>query len=133
MMLVRWRAVVWVAVALGVAAATSLVVDVALNGTGKASGLAGIIVAFCELGALVLGVTAWAAERRTAAGKSSPGRPGRARDPDLEEPRHARPAGSGKYVVDARGVKGLQVGDGNIQRNIFHQPLRDQQSGDDEL
>lgn len=29
------------------------------------------------------------------------------------------PAASGKYVVDARGAHGLQVGDGNTQRNLF--------------
>lgn len=34
------------------------------------------------------------------------------------------PAGAaqGKYVVDARGSQGVQIGDGNIQSNVFGTP-----------
>jgi hypothetical protein len=29
---------------------------------------------------------------------------------------------SGKYVVDLRGAQGVQVGDGNVQHNVFRSP-----------
>lgn len=73
----KWRVLIWVAVGAGVVAAAGLAVDVAVAGMDRASGLAGVLVGFCELGALVLGVAAWAAERRAVGGQEGPTAPRR--------------------------------------------------------
>jgi hypothetical protein len=114
---VRWRVLIWVAVLLGAAAAAGLGVDVAVAGLDKAAGLAGVIVGFCELGALVLGIAAWAAERRASTARLAPpdpsvlGMAGRTGGPvaGLEER-------ASRYRVDARHAGQVQIGDGtNIQ------------------
>jgi hypothetical protein len=118
---VKWRLLAWVAVVMAAGAGIGLGVDVAVAGLDKASGLAGVIVGFCELTAFALGVAAWAGRRRVASIATE--------EPDAvpmdtsvtEVSRLA--AGTvekrGKYVVDAPNSKGLQIGDGNIQRNDF--------------
>jgi hypothetical protein len=115
----RWRVLVWTAVATASAGAIWLVVEIATGGVDKASGLAGVIVGFCELAALVLGVFAYAAERRE---------PGRGADAEPTAPAATAPAagptkaseaGSAKYAVDARGAHGVQTGERNTQHNQF--------------
>lgn len=101
-------------------AAVGLGIDVAVAGTTQAAGLAGVIVGFCELGALVLGVVSRAAQRHEAKeqqASSLPDAPGTA---PQEPERNAQPGNaSGKYVVDARQAQGVQIGDHGIQRVEF--------------
>jgi hypothetical protein len=117
-----------------VAAAADLVADLAVGGPGKASALAGVIAGFCELGALVLGVSAWAAQRRAASGQAGDQRepadpPGPQRSAPGQNGADAVPQSApGKYVVDARQAQAIQIGDGNTQRNDF----RRHDSGTDE-
>jgi RIP homotypic interaction motif len=137
---VKWRVLTWVAVVVAVAAAADLVADLAVGGPGKASALAGVIAGFCELGALVLGVSAWAGQRRSASEQASEQRePATPHEPERAAPERdgagAAPesapgpdSASGKYVVDARLAQGVQIGDGNTQRNDF----RRHDSGTDE-
>ena len=117
----------WAAVVIATTAAVGLVVDVAVAGTGEAAGLAGVIVAFCELAALVLGVTAWAAERRApAAGPQAEGASSAATaGGDSRGSVAGQRVENGKYAVDARGAEGLQVGDGNAQHNVFRRSSPD--------
>jgi hypothetical protein len=116
----RSRVLVWVAVLVASGAAAGLALDVAVAGTSEATGLAGVIAGFCELAALVLGVTAWAGERRVAGagrraedGSSAAAADGCSRSPAAGQRE------DGKYVVDARGAEGLQVGDGNSQHIVL--------------
>jgi hypothetical protein len=103
---------------LGVAAvaAVGLGVAVAVAGVDKAAGLAGVIVGFCELGALMLGVVGWVGQQRAAAGTPGPevaAVSGSAAEP---KPPTAQPA---TYVVDARQAQGVQTGEGNTQHNDY--------------
>jgi hypothetical protein len=97
------------AVLIGVAAAAGLGADVAVAGTGKAAELAGVIAGFCELGAVLLGVVAWAGDRR----------PGAVPTEVAKKPVQDSPASAAKYVVDARHARGVQAGDGAAQHNDF--------------
>jgi hypothetical protein len=105
---VRWRVLSWTALAIGAVAAVGLGVDIAVAGPDKASVLAGIVVGFCELVGAVLAMITWSGERRSADASVR----------DVSAPASdsggTKPA-TGKYVVDARGAAGVQVGDGNVQ------------------
>jgi hypothetical protein len=114
---VRWSVLTWLAVAIALAAAACLAVDIAVAGPGQAAGLAGVIAGFCELAALVLGVAAWAA-RRQATDNHSGRSASRVAEKDGETAPTAR-EGADKYVVDSRQARGIQVGDGNTQHNDF--------------
>ena len=57
----------WFAAVLAAAAAIALAVDIAVEGVDNAAGMAGVLVGFCELGALVLAVAGWASEHRESA------------------------------------------------------------------
>lgn len=125
----KWRVLIWVAVGAGVVAAAGLAVDVAVAGMDRASGLAGVLVGFCELGALVLGVAAWAAERRAVGGQEGPTAPaggtggtGEAGEAGGSGERPAvrgedRGPEGGRYVVNADKIDRAQFGDGNTQHN----------------
>ncbi|MCZ4120282.1 hypothetical protein [Streptomyces sp. H39-S7] len=118
----RWRLLIWVAVGIGAAAAAGLGVDVAVAGLDRASGLAGVMVGFCELGALALGVAAWAAERRAAAGQADLGAITEGTDSagggeHLGGRREVPEAGEGSYVINADKIDRSQFGHGNTQRN----------------
>lgn len=116
----KWRVLVWIAAATAVAAAAGLGVDVAVAGTDKAAGLAGIIVGFCELAAVVLAVVGLTGQRRTTeAGSQVPRRDPGAKVGDPADSARAPQSEIGKYRVDAHGAEGLQIGDNNTQRNIF--------------
>jgi hypothetical protein len=117
----RWRFLIWLAALIAVAAAAGLVADVAVAGIGAAATLAGVIAGFCELVAVVLGVSAWTAERRSSgtgrrAENAGSGASARSASETLVPATHGD---DGKYVVDARGADGLQIGDGNTQHIIF--------------
>jgi type VI protein secretion system component VasK len=120
----RWRVLVWGAVVIAAAAAAGLALDVTVVGTGKAAALAGVIAGFCELAALVLGVFAWAGQRRAAAAsreekETSPVAAAR----DDSGGADATQAGvDTKYVVDARRAAGVQVGEGNTQHVVSRRP-----------
>lgn len=109
----------WSAVVLGATAVVGLGADVLIAGPDVAVGTAGVIVGFCEVGALVLGVVGWARDHQEAGHR-----------PNHEDTRVAReeadrpvpPEIPGKYVVDARHARGVQVGDGNTQHNDFRRP-----------
>jgi hypothetical protein len=120
----RRRLLAGVAVVIGIMGAAGLGVDVAVVGVGRASGLAGVMAGFCELAALVLGVAGWACKRRAAvAGATGPGAAtagGKA--PEVIQGGTGEIGGDAKYAVDARDVRGLQVGENNIQRNDFRYP-----------
>jgi hypothetical protein len=60
---VKWRFLIWAAAVIAAAGAVALISDAAA-GLGQTSGLARVIVGFCELAALVLGVAGWASRRR---------------------------------------------------------------------
>jgi hypothetical protein len=122
------RVLLWVAVLVASGAAAGLAIDVVIAGTSEAAGLAGVIAGFCELAALVLGVAAWAGERRAADARaveavkdvsSAVAAGGRSASPADGQRR------DGKYVVDARGAEGLQVGDGNTQHVVFRRSSPD--------
>jgi hypothetical protein len=119
----NWRLVTVLAVVIAAAAGAGLGVDVVVAGTARASGLAGVIVGFCELVALVLGVASWAAHRREARERHASGLPEASEVPVPVAPESAADARPGnaspKYVVDARGAHGVQVGDHGIQHNEF--------------
>lgn len=123
----RWRLLRWIALIIAAAAAVGLAVDVAVYGTNQAAALAGVIVGFCELGALLLGVTAWVVERqRSAKARQPEGTPSAgSTSSDSKAPAADKYHQDGKYVVDARGASGLQVGENNTQ-HIF--PGRSTQS-----
>ncbi|MGA5821500.1 hypothetical protein ACPC54_26960 [Kitasatospora sp. NPDC094028] len=105
-----WRAVTWSAVAVGALAAVALGVYALLAGADRASGLAGVIVGFCEIGALVLGVVGWAAERRAAPAATAP--------TAQTTPAPAQPqAQNGKFAISAERIEKAQFGDGNTQHN----------------
>ncbi|MBZ6230270.1 hypothetical protein [Streptomyces olivaceus] len=117
----RWRLLFWSAVALGVLAAAALGWVARSDGAqAAASGLGGLLVAFCEIGAVLLAVTAWSAERRRAEdsavrqppdGTGEPAAGPRAGDRD-------RPAApSGGFVVNSERIEKSQIGDGNTQHN----------------
>jgi hypothetical protein len=112
----KWRLLIWAALAMGTAAAVGLGVAVIVVGVNKAAGLAGVMAAFCELGALVLGVVGWVGGRATA-GRSGPDTSSIPAPPVMGD----RPVSSTAetYAVDARGAKGIQTGEGNIQYNDF--------------
>jgi hypothetical protein len=115
---VRWRLLVWLAVAFALAAAAALGADVVVVGPDKAAALAGVIAGFCELGALVLGVVGWMGERRVAGDRSGSGVAyvgGKGREGPVADAR----VSEGMYVVDSRHARGVQVGDHNFQRNAF--------------
>ena len=106
----------WLACVIGAGSAAGLAADVVVAGMGRAAGLAGVIVGFCELGALVLGVAARTGEQQARSER----REGRV--PEVaDEGGDGRLTGgmAGKYVVDARHSRGVQVGDRSVQRNDF--------------
>jgi hypothetical protein len=119
----RWRLLRWVAVIIATAAVAGLAIDVALAGTDKAAALAGVIAGFCELAALLLGVTAWVGERQASArAQQAKGTPSAGRTSSgLKTPVADKRGQDGKYVVDARGATGVQVGENNTQ-NILSRP-----------
>lgn len=119
---VKWRFLTWTAVVIAAAGAVALISDAVVAGLGQASGLAGVIVGFCELAALVLGVAGWASRRREASACKGVIPDVAATDAHPVEAASIANTQAGKdhkYVVDARGTAGLQVGDGNIQHNDF--------------
>lgn len=90
--------------------------DAGVAGMDKASGLAGVIVGFCELAALIMGVTAWASRRRTAGVDEDfddSGKPPKTANA-MEASKGRGHAGGPKYVVDLRGSQAASVGDGGI-------------------
>lgn len=104
----RWRLLVWTAVAIAVAAIIGLGIDVALEGISGAAELAGVIVAFCEVNVLLLAIVAFARERRAPVGQPEPG----------VQPEASTAKGglsTGKYRVDVRDSTGVIIGDGNKQ------------------
>jgi hypothetical protein len=113
----RSRVLVWVALMIAAAAAAGLAVDVAIAGTSNATGLAGVIAGFCELAAVVLGIAAWAGERRVAEeGRQAENASSTATADGESTTRAEVPHGEDrKYVVDARGAEGVQVGNSNTQ------------------
>ncbi len=122
----KGHVLIGLAVAIAVAGAIAIGVEVAMAGIDKAAGLAGVIVGFCELAALVLGVAGFMASRRG----ESRGEDERQRGGEAEAAATAPvtpapcspaegPASQGKYVVDIREASGVQVGDNNVQRNEF--------------
>jgi|SRR5450755_3855750 hypothetical protein len=120
------RVLVWAAVGLAAAAAAGLAVDVAFEGLEKAAGLAGVVVGFCELGALALAVIGWAAHRR-ASGDQSASKVTPAQPTDGVECVPTTRAGTAesKYAVDIGEAQGVQIGDGNTQSNDFRDLPRD--------
>ena len=122
----RSSLLVRVAAVIAAAAAIGLAVDIAIAGTGRAAALASVIAGFCELGALVLGATAWAAGRRaSAAAQSEEAQPAVRTSSSPKSPIPDKRGQDGKYVVDARGAAGLQIGDGNVQRVAFRRSTPD--------
>ncbi|MFE2192186.1 hypothetical protein ACFXAQ_15320 [Streptomyces olivaceus] len=116
----RWRVLFWSAVALGVAAATALGWVALDRGAQAASGLAGLLVAFCEIGAVLLAVTAWSAERRRAEDGAVRRPPDGTGEPAAgpRAGRGGRPAApSGGFVVNSERIEKSQIGDGNTQHN----------------
>lgn len=109
---------VWAAVLIAAAAAAMLGVVAVTAGLAAASGLAGLVVGFCELVAVTLAILGWVGERRSAteAAKEEPsislpsaGRPAPSRDP-------ASGHSSGKYAVTlGDSNQGTMIGDGNVQ------------------
>lgn len=99
-----------------VVAAAGLGVDVAVAGIDKASGLAGVIAAFCELVAVVLAIAGRAGQRRSTAtrARQAPSAPEPTGDGDTDRPKDGNGA-SAKYAVDASHAEGVQIGDGNTQ------------------
>jgi hypothetical protein len=121
---VNWHVLTRLAVAIAAAAAIGLGIDVAVAGTTQAAGLAGVIVGFCELGALVLGVGSWAA-RRQEAGDQRDSHP-----PEVPERAGQEADGivppvspSAKYIVDTRQAQAVQIGDHSTQHNDFRSEL----------
>ena len=121
----KGRLLVGLAVTIAVAGAIAIGVDAAVAGIDKAAGLAGVIVGFCELAALALGVAGFMADRRE--GRSKGERPGvgevAAAATSPSAPASGAPADGpavqGKYVVDVRDASGVQIGDHNVQHNEF--------------
>ncbi|MGW0197264.1 hypothetical protein [Nonomuraea sp. NPDC003201] len=99
----KWRVLMWTAVAAGAVVAAGLGAYVAVAGTDKAAGPAGVIAAFCELAALTLAVASWIRQRQ-APGDGDPG------------PRTSPGFGA---VVHIQEGKGVQIGDHNEQTNNF--------------
>lgn len=120
----RWRLLLWVAVVTATAVAAGLAVDVAVAGTGPAAALAGIIAGFCELAALLLGITAWVGGRQASAKiQQAKGTPSAGGSNSSPKPAVANKRGQdGKYVVDARGATGLQIGESNTQHIVLRRP-----------
>lgn len=104
----RWRLLVWTAVAIAVMAVIGLGIDVALEGITRAAELAGVIVAFCEVGLLLLAVVSLARERRSV--RAYP-------EPNIQPTESAAEGGrqSRKYKVDVRDSTGVMIGDQNKQ------------------
>ena len=124
----KWRVLVRAAVLIAAAAAVMLGVVAVTTGLTAASGLAGVIVGFCELVVVALAVIGWAGERRsaTAAGKEgtstsapSAGRPAPGQGP-------ASGHSGGKYAVTVGGnAQGIMIGDGNVQNVDLRHSHRD--------
>lgn len=94
------------------AAAVGLGVDIVVAGISRAAALAGVIVGFCEIGALLLALAAWVAERRERPARGLPP----AHGPTGQEDAAAGPAvTSPKFVVDAGQAGVVQIGDHGIQ------------------
>jgi hypothetical protein len=104
---VTWGVVKWGAVVVGAGTAVGLGVDVAVSGLQGAQGAAGLVGGLCAVIAVVVAIVGWANEKRSSA--VTPVLP----VPDVvTEPSTVR-GGGGKYVVDARDAKHVQIGDGN--------------------
>jgi hypothetical protein len=116
MVAVKWRVVIRLAVVTGAVAAAGLAADVIAAGPAQAAGLAGVMTGFCELGALTLGMVGWSAGRRDSGRQVEPG-PAEMPEDDRSAP--AAGSGAGKYAVDARQARGVQVGDHAAQHNHF--------------
>lgn len=101
----------WAAAVVGVGVAVGLVVDVAVGGWQSAEGVAGVVGALCEVVAVVLAIVGWVNEKRSAAPKPAPGNV--SPDPDVVDRPEASESGRGKYVVDVRDARNVQIGDGN--------------------
>ena len=116
MVVVKWRALIRLAVVIGAVAAAGLTADVIAAGLAQAAGLAGVMTGFCELGGLTLCVVGWLGRRRDSGRRVE-----QAPAEMPEDDRSASAAGSGaeKYAVDARGAQGVQVGDYATQHNHF--------------
>ena len=103
---------------IGAVTVVGLGVDIVVAGPDEAAVLAGIVVGFCEVVGAVLAVSGWAGERRSA-------EPAETAEPAIRQNSvpESQPiaaggdddSGGGKYIVDARGATGVQVGDGNTQ------------------
>lgn len=119
----RWRLLRWIAMIIATAAATGLAVDVAVAGTGQAAALAGVIVGFCELTALLLGITAWVGKRQASAkAQQVKGAVSTGNTASGSETSVAKRTQDGKYEVDARWATGLQVGENNTQHIVLRSP-----------
>lgn len=133
---VKWRLLIWAAAVIAVVGAVGLSLDAAVAGLKQASGVAAVIAGFCELAAFLLGVAGWAGKRRgVSTGGDIPDAAAARTLPDDVGPKASTETGKrAKYVVDARDVGVLQVGDRNIQRNDFRRasPDRQQSGGTDE-
>jgi hypothetical protein len=124
---VKSRVLVRAAVVIAAAAAVMLGVVAVTAGLAAASGLAGVIVGFCELAAAALAVIGWAGERRSAASAGKEGR-------STSGPSAGQPAGQGptsghsggKYAVTMRdNAQGIMIGDGNVQNIDLRHSHRD--------
>ena len=104
---VTWGVVKWGAVVVGAGTAVGLGVDVAVSGLQGAQGVAGVVGGLCEVVAVVIALVGWANEKRSSAVTPVLPAPGAAAEPSAVR------GGRGKYVVDARDAKHVQIGDGN--------------------
>jgi hypothetical protein len=126
---VKWRVLVWVAVLIATAAAVVLGVVAVEEGLTAASGLAGVIVAFCELAAVVLAVIGWVGKRRPVSDTRKDETRTRSvpsAGPDDAHKHLADGRGGGKYVVNlGDNAQGTVIGDGNILHNDLRYSNRD--------
>jgi hypothetical protein len=110
----------WLAAGIAVGAGAGLCAEIAVEGVSQAAGLAGVIAGFCELGALVMGVAGLAGEHRITRGDAER----TAVAPALETAGKVVEAGAenqaGKYTVDLRQARMVQVGDHSFQLNHLY-------------
>lgn len=125
---VKWRVLVRAAVLIAAAAAVMLGVVTVTAGLTAASGLAGVIVSFCELVAVALAVIGWAGERRSAVGAGKEGISTYAPSAGQPAPGQGPASGDtgGKYAVTlGDSAQGIMIGDGNVQNIDLRHSHRD--------
>ena|SRR5437879_2838420 len=107
-----WSVLKWGAALVGAGTAVGLGVDVAVAGRQSAEGVAGVVSAVCEVVAVVLAIVGWVNEKRsTTVARPAPGSV--PPDPDVMARPEGPGGGCGKYVVDVRDARNVQIGDGN--------------------